>query len=66
MSEESEIAIVLTNAPRLQRAFGRKWAALITLMSLYLVRRPPCLVGLVASFLFVAALALQVFLKLHG
>lgn len=66
MSEESEVGIVLANAPRLERAFGRKLATLITLISLYFARRPSGVVGLIASFLFVAALALQAWLKLRG
>jgi hypothetical protein len=66
MSDESEVGIVLANAPRLERAFGRKLAALITLISLYFARRPSGMVSLVASFLFVAALALQAWLKLRG
>jgi hypothetical protein len=66
MSDESEVGIVLANAPRLERAFGRKLAAVITLVSLYFARRPTGVVGLVASFLFVAALALQAWLKLRG
>ena len=66
MSDESEVGIVLANAPRLERAFGRKLAALITLVSLYFARRPSGIVSLIASFLFVAALALQAWLKLRG
>jgi hypothetical protein len=66
MSDDSEVGIVLANAPRLERAFGRKLAAVIILISLYFARRPPGIVGLLVSFLFVAALALQAWLKLHG
>lgn len=66
MSDESELGIVLANAPRLERAFGRRWAAFITLVSLYFARRPSGIVGLIASLLFVMALALQVWLRLHG
>jgi hypothetical protein len=66
MSDESEVGIVLANAPRLERAFGPKLAALITLIGLYFARRRPGLLGLLASFLFVAALALQAWIKLRG
>ncbi|MBR1215676.1 hypothetical protein [Bradyrhizobium sp. JYMT SZCCT0180] len=66
MSEDSEVGIVLANAPRLERAFGRKLAALITLASLYFARRPSGMVSLLASLLFLAALALQVWFKFRG
>lgn len=66
MSDESELGIVLANAPRLERAFGRRWAAFITLVSLYFARRPSGTVGLIASLLFVASLALQAWLRLRG
>ncbi|MET3843828.1 hypothetical protein [Bradyrhizobium sp. OAE829] len=66
MSNESEVGTVLANAPRLERAFGRKLAAVITLVSLYFARRPSGIVGLLASLLFIAALALQAWLKLRG
>jgi hypothetical protein len=39
MSDESEVGIVLANAPRLERAFGRKLAAFMTLVGLYFARR---------------------------
>jgi hypothetical protein len=64
--DQSELGIVLANAPRLEKAFGRKWAACITLVSLYFARRPAGVVGLIASLLFVAALVLQAWLKLRG
>lgn len=66
MSNESEVGIVLAHAPRLERAFGRKLAAVITLISLYFARRPSGFAGLLASLLFVAALAFQAWLKLRG
>src|ERR1700686_1327636 len=66
MSDESELGIVLANAPRLERAFGRRWAAFITVVGLYFARRPSGIVGLIASLLFVAALALQAWLRLRG
>ena len=66
MPDESEVGIVLANAPRLERAFGRKLAALITVISLYFARRPSGILGLLASSLFVAALVLQAWLKLRG
>ena|SRR3981189_868686 len=64
--DQSQLGIVLANAPRLEKAFGRKWAAFITLVSLYFARRPSGIVSFVASFLFVAALALQAWLKMRG
>ena len=66
MSDQSEVGIVLANAPRLERAFGRKLAAVITVISLYYARRPTGIVGLIASVLLVTALALQAWLKLRG
>jgi hypothetical protein len=66
MSDESELGIVLTNAPRLEKAFGRKLATVITLVSLYFARRPSGMVGLITPFLFVAALTLQAWLRLRG
>jgi len=55
MSDESELGIVLANAPRIKRAFGRNWAALITLVSLFFARRRSGVVGLIASLLVVLA-----------
>jgi hypothetical protein len=66
MSDESELGIVLANAPKIQKAFGRNWAALIMLVSLYFARRRSGVVGLIASLLVVLALALQVWLKLRA
>ena len=66
MSDESELGIVLANAPRLEKAFGRRWAAFITLASLYFARRPSGIADLLASLLFVAALALEAWLRLRG
>jgi hypothetical protein len=66
MSNQSDLGIVLANAPRLERAFGRKLAAVITLVSLYFARRPSGVTGLLASFLFLAALALQTWLRFRG
>ena len=66
MSDESELGVVLANAPRIQKAFGRNWAALITLVSLYFARRRSGVVGLIASFLVVLALGLQVWLRLRA
>jgi hypothetical protein len=66
MFDNSEVGIVLANAPRLERAFGRKLAAVITLTSLYFARRRPGLLGQLASLLLVTALALQVWIKLRG
>jgi hypothetical protein len=66
MSGESELGIVLANAPRLERAFGRRLAVFIILISLYCVRRPSGFVGVVASLLVLVILGLQVWLKLMG
>jgi len=66
MPDESEVGTVLANAPRLERAFGRKLAAVITLASLYFARRPAGTISLTASLLFVLALAFQTWLKLRG
>jgi hypothetical protein len=66
MSNDSELGTVLVNAPRLEKAFGRKLAAFITLVSLYFARRPSGIVGLIASLLFVSALVLQAWLRLRG
>ena len=65
MSDESEVGIVLANAPRLERAFGRKLAAVITLASLYFSRRAMSATSL-TSILFALALILQAWLKLRG
>jgi hypothetical protein len=66
MSDESELGIVLANAPRLERAFGRKLAAFITLVSLYFARRPSGIASLIASLLFVLALVAQAWFKLRS
>jgi len=66
MPDQSEVGIVLANALRLERAFGRKLGTLIMLVSLYFARRPPGIVGLLGPFLLIAALALQAWLKLRG
>jgi hypothetical protein len=66
MSDESELGIVLANAPRLERAYGRKLAAIITLVSLYFARRQPGLLGLLASIVVLAGLGIQMWLKLRG
>jgi hypothetical protein len=66
MSDESELGVVLANAPRIKKAFGRNWAALITLVSLYFARPRSGVVGLIGSLLVVLALALQVWLKLRA
>jgi hypothetical protein len=59
MSDESEIGTVLKNAPKIKEAFGTNRATLITLVSLYLVRRRP---GLVMSALLGLLTAVQVWL----
>ena len=66
MSDESEVGIVLANAPRLERAFGRKLAAVITLISLYFVRRRPGLLGLFASLFATVGLAIPAWVKAAG
>lgn len=65
MSDESEVGIVLANAPRLERAFGRSLAAVITLASFYFSRRTMSTASL-TSILFALALILQAWLKLRG
>ena len=66
MSNESELGIVLANAPRLEKSFGRKWAAVITLVSLYFARRRPGLLGLIASLAVMLTLSVESWLKLRG
>jgi hypothetical protein len=66
MSDESELGIVLANAPRLEKAFGRKWATCITLVSLYFARKRSGIVGLIASLVALAGLGIQVWLKISG
>jgi hypothetical protein len=46
MSDEPELGIVLANARRLEKAFERKWAAVLTLVSLYFARKRPGMLGL--------------------
>ena len=65
MSDESEVGTVLANAPRLERAFGRKLATVITLASLYFSRRTMSAASL-TSILVAWALILQAWLKLRG
>jgi hypothetical protein len=62
MSEESQIGVVLANAPRIKKAFGPNRGMLITLMSLYLLRRRIGVIGLATSVLAVLAAGLQVWL----
>ena len=59
MSDESEIGTVLKNAPKIKKAFGANRATLITLVSLYLVRRRP---GLLMSAILALLTAAQVWL----
>jgi hypothetical protein len=63
MSDDSEVEIVLANAPRLERAFGRRLATVITLVSLYFVRRQSGLLGLFASLIATIGLALLAWIK---
>ena len=65
MSEESELAVLLSNASRLKKVFGRRWAAFLTLAGLYFVRRQPGFLGLMMSFLVIVGLGIQAWLKLH-
>jgi hypothetical protein len=51
MSDESEIGVVLANAPRIRKAFGANRATLITLLSLLLARRRPGFIALALSVL---------------
>jgi hypothetical protein len=66
MSDDSELGTVLAHAPRLEKAFGRKWAAVITLVSLFFARHPAGPVSLITSLLVVLAVSLQTWLKLRG
>ena len=66
MSDQSELGTVLANAPKIEKAFGRIWAALITLVSLYFARRQPGIVGLIASLFVALALGLEAWLKFQG
>jgi hypothetical protein len=57
MSDESEIGTVLKNAPKIKEAFGAYLGTLITLVSLYSVRRRPgfamsALLALLTAFQF--------------
>ena len=65
MSDDLEVGIVLANASRLERAFGRRLAAVITLASLYFSRRAMSAASL-TSILLALALILQAWLKLRG
>jgi hypothetical protein len=60
MSDESEIGVVLSNAPKIKKAFGPTRGALITLAGLYLARRRTGIIGLVASVLALLATGLQI------
>jgi hypothetical protein len=62
MSDESEIGVVLENAPKMKKAFGANRGALITLVGLYLARRRTGIIGLVASVLAVLATGIQIWL----
>jgi hypothetical protein len=64
MSDESEVGTVLANAPRLERAFGRKLAALITLVGLYFARRRPGIFGLLASLVATTGLVLLAWIQI--
>ena len=64
--DQSELGIVLANAPRLEKALGRRWAAFITLISLYFARKQSGVVGLIASLVLMVGLGIQAWLKLHG
>jgi hypothetical protein len=66
MSDKSELGTVLASAPRLEKAFGRTWAACITLVGLYFARKRPGIWGLMASLVVLAGLGIQVWLKLPG
>jgi hypothetical protein len=66
MPDESEVGIVLANAPRLERAFGRRLAVVITLASLYFARRRPGLIGLFASLVVTIGLVLMAWIKVAG
>ena len=63
MSDQSEVGTVLSHAPRLERAFGRKLAVVITLAGLYFTRRRPGLAGLLASMGMTIGLVLFAWIK---
>ncbi len=65
-NDQSELGVVLANAPRLEKAFGRKLAACIILVSLYFARRSSGLLGLFASLIFMFGLAIQAWFKIGG
>ena len=59
--DQSELGIVLAHAPRLKNTFGRRWAALITIVSLYFARRRLSVVGIIAWLAMVIGFAIQRF-----
>ena len=64
--DQSDLGIVLANAPKLEKAFGRKWAACITLVSLYFARKRSGIWGLIASLTVLAGVCIQAWLKLYS
>jgi hypothetical protein len=66
MSDDSDLGIVLANAPRLEKAFGRRWGAFLTLMGLYFARKRPGILGLIASLVVMLTLSIEAWLKLRG
>ena len=64
--DQSELGIVLANAPKLEKAFGRKLAACITLVSLYFARKRSGIWGLIASLALLAGVLIQAWLKLYS
>ena len=61
--DQSEFGIVLANAPRLEKAFGRKLAACITLVSLYFARRQSGFSGLLASTILTIGMAFLTWMR---
>ena len=62
MSDESEIGVVLENAPKIEKAYGPNRGMVITLVSLYLSRRRIGIIGLVTSVFAVLATGLQIWI----
>lgn len=62
MSDESEIGVVLENAPKIEKAYGPNRGMVITLVSLYLSRRRIGIIGLVTSAFAALATGLQIWI----
>ena len=62
MSDESEIGVVLENAPKMEKAYGPNRGMVITLVSLYLSRRRIGIIGLLTSVFTALAVGLQIWI----